>query len=374
MKSVYRCYASCAFGIEGVLSAELKKLDMENVAAQDARVYFDADMDGIARANLFLRTADRVYLVLNEFYAETFDQLFETIKALPLADFLPSDARFPVDANAVQSTLMSVSDIQSVSKKAVVRALSRVYKQDRFAEDGSVFHLFVNIYKNKVTVALNTSGNGLNRRGYRLKNVQAPLKETLAAALLSIARWHTREFHDPMCGSGTITIEAAMQAANMAPGLKRRFDAQSWHNEGKEAFRIAREDAKSRIVRPQMRICASDIDAKSLKLAREHAHNMDVAEFIDFSVRDVKDFAQPEAAAAIITNPPYAVRLGEEKQVERLTRDMGKAFLRLNDVVVFILSANGGFEQQYGKKADKRRKLYNGNIKCTYYQYFRKEK
>ncbi|MDL2237562.1 class I SAM-dependent RNA methyltransferase [Christensenellaceae bacterium OttesenSCG-928-K19] len=370
----YRCYASCAFGIEGVLAAELKKMEFQNVAAQDARVYFDADEQGIAYANVFLRTADRVYMVLKEFEALTFDQLFEEIKSIPFADFLPSDARFPVDANAVQSELMSVSDVQSIAKKAVVRSLQRVYKKERFAEDGNVFHLFVNLYKNKVTVALNTSGAGLNRRGYRLKNVQAPLKETLAAALLGIARWHSREFYDPMCGSGTIAIEAAMQAADMAPGIKRRFDAQSYSNAFHSAFKEAREDAKSRVKKPQMRIYGSDIDAKSIRLAKEHAYNMDVGEWIDFSVRDAVWFSQPPNPAAIITNPPYAVRMGEEKQVEKLYKDLGRVFGKLQDTVIFIICSSDGFEKQYGKKADKRRKLYNGNLKCTYYQYFRKER
>ncbi len=368
----YRCYASCAFGIEGVLADELKKLGFEDVAAQDARVYFSADEVGVARANVFLRTADRVYIVLGEFEATTFDELFEAVRRIDFASMLPSDARFPVDANCVRSELMSVSDVQAVSKKAVVRALERTYNIKRFEENGNVFNIYVNIHKNLVTVALNTSGAGMNRRGYRLKNAQAPLKETLAAALILISRWGRRDFIDPMCGSGTIAIEAAMMAANMAPGIKRRFDAQNYSNAFKAAFADMRTLAKESITPAKARVFASDIDRRSLALAREHAHNMDVAELISFKNASALQLAQPDQPASIITNPPYAVRMGERKEVERLYRDMGRVFGALGDTKVFVICAAEDFEKLYGKKADKKRKLYNGNLKCTYYQYFRK--
>lgn len=370
----YRCYASCAFGMEGILANELRDFGFEDVSAQDARVYFNTDMRGIARANVFLRTADRIYWVLGEFEAVSFEQLFEGVAAIPFGDILPSDARFPVDGNAVHSRLGSVSDVQSISKKAVVRAMQRVYKQERFPENGNIFNIYVNILKDHVTVALNTSGAGLNRRGYRLKNAQAPLKETLAASLVMISKWRTRDFYDPLCGSGTIAIEAAMMASHMAPGIKRRFDAQSYDNEFKKAFQLEREYAKSLVTSPQMQIFASDIDRKSLDLAREHAHNMDVAQWIRFDRRDVREFEQPDRPASVITNPPYAMRMGEQKEVSALYRDMGKAFLPLTDTLVFVITADEQFENKYGAKADKRRKLYNGNLKCTYYQYFRKKR
>lgn len=369
----YRCYASCAFGIEGILADELKTLGFEGVNAQDARVYFDADERGLAKANIFLRTADRVYLVLKEFKALTFDELFEGVAVIPFGDILPSDARFPVDGNAVRSVLGSVSDVQAVTKKAVVKAMQRVYPQERFDENGSMFNLYVNILKDNVTIALNTSGMGLNRRGYRLKNAQAPLKETLAAALIMISRWRTRDFYDPLCGSGTIAIEAAMMAANMAPGIKRRFDAQGYGNEFRKEFADMKEYAKSLIEEPKMGIFASDIDRKSLDLAREHANNMDVAQWIRFAHKDIRKFEQPERPASIITNPPYAARMGEEMEVSGLYFDMGKTFMPLHDTLVFVITADDGFETKYGVKADKRRKLYNGSIKCTYYQYFRKK-
>lgn len=369
----YRCYASCAFGVEGILAEELRLLGFEGVNAQDARVYFDADERGIAKANIFLRTADRVYLVLKEFGATTFDELFEGVAAIPFGDILPSDARFPVDGNAVRSALGSVSDVQSITKKAVVKAMQRVYPQERFEENGSMFNLYVNLLKDNATIALNTSGAGLNRRGYRLKNAQAPLKETLAAALIMISRWRSRDFYDPLCGSGTIAIEAAMIAANMAPGLKRRFDAQGYGNEFRKEFADMKEYAKELIKTPEMEINASDIDRKTLALAREHAHNMDVAQYIRFAQRDVKKFEQPSRPASVITNPPYAARMGEETEVSGLYFDMGKTLSPLHDTLVFVITADEQFESKYGAKADKRRKLYNGSIKCTYYQYFRKK-
>lgn len=369
----YRCYASCAFGVEGILAEELKTLGFEGVAAQDARVYFDADEGGIAKANIFLRTADRVYLVLKEFRALSFDELFENVAAIPFGDILPSDARFPVDGNAVRSALGSVSDVQAITKKAVVKAMQRVYPQERFEENGSMFNLYVNLLKDNVTIALNTSGAGLNRRGYRLKNAQAPLKETLAAALIMISRWRSRDFYDPLCGSGTIAIEAAMMAANMAPGIKRRFDAQGYGNEFRREFADMKEYAKSLVKEPEMGIFASDVDRKSLELAKEHAHNMDAAQYIRFAQRDVRKFEQPARPASVITNPPYAVRMGEEKEVAALYKAMGQTLIPLEDTLVFVITADEQFEGKYGAKADKRRKLYNGNMKCTYYQYFRKK-
>lgn len=370
----YKCYASCAFGIEGILANELKEMEFSNVQAQDARVYFDADEAEIAKANIFLRTADRVYLVLKEFYATSFQELFEGVAEIPFADILPSDARFPVDGNAVRSALGSVSDVQAITKKAIVKSMQRVYPKERFEENGSMFNIYVNILKDKVTIALNTSGAGLNRRGYRLKNAQAPLKETLAAALVLISRWRTRDFYDPLCGSGTIAIEAAMMASNMAPGIKRRFDAQGYSNEFRREFAEMKEYAKSLVKKPDMDIFASDIDRKTLDLAREHAHNMDVSEFIHFAQRDVKKLEQPLRPSSIITNPPYAERMGDEKEVAVLYRAMGETFRALDDTLAFIITADERFEEKYGAKADKRRKLYNGNIKCTYYQYFRKNR
>ncbi len=370
----YTCYASCAFGIEGVLAEELRRLEFEDVTAQDARVYFLADERGIARANIFLRTADRIYIVLKEFDAITFDELFEGVKKIEFSALLSVDARFPVNANAVRSELMSVSDVQSVSKKAVVRSLEKAYGIKRFEESGNVYGIYINIYKNKVTVALNTSGTGLNRRGYRLKNVQAPLKETLAAAMILISRWYSRDFYDPMCGSGTIAIEAAMMAANMAPGIKQRFDAQGYNGSFKKAFAEMRELALDTLITPAAKVFASDVDGKSIKLAKEHAHNMDVSEYIQFSTKPLSKFEQPENPSSIICNPPYAVRLGERKEVEKLYREMGRLFTSLRDAKIFVLCADDHFEKLYAKKADKKRKLYNGNLKCTYYQYFRNEK
>ncbi len=368
----YKCYASCAFGIEGILAEEIRDLGLKNVQTKDARVYFEGDEKDIARANIYLRTADRVYIILSQFTAKTFDEIFCGVNKIEFGDFLPSDARFPVTGDAVCATIMSVSDIQSVCKKAVVKALSRKYGVDVFKENGSIYNIYINNLRDNITVALNTSGFGLNRRGYRLKNVQAPLKETLAAGMIKISRWHSRDFYDVMCGSGTIAIEAAMMACNMAPGIKRRFDAQGFNKEFKEAFSEIRQEAQEKITKPKMRIVARDIDRKSLELAKEHAQNMGVREYIEFAQMDLANFTQPENQATIIVNPPYAVRMGEEKEVAKLYKKMGEVFGGLQNTVTFIICSDETFEIKYNIKADKKRKLYNGNLKCNYYQYFKK--
>ena len=358
--------------IEGILAEEAGKLGLKNISAHNARVYFEADEYGVALANVFLRTADRVYIILGEFEARSFEYLFENIRKIDFADIIPSDARLPVNANAVQSQLMSINDIRAVAKKAVVKSLQRTYRMELFPENGSTFNIYVNLFKDRATIALNTSGQGLNRRGYRLKNAEAPLKETLAAALILISRWHSRDFYDPMCGSGTIAIEATMIAADMAPGLRRVFDAQCYSNKFKKAFSDIKEYANNKVKKPQMEIFAGDIDAKSIKFAQEHARNMGLENIINFYVDDVVKFKQPANPASIISNPPYAIRLGEKREVERLYESLGKTFLHLEDTVFFLLSANDCFERLLGSKADKKRKLYNGNIQCVYYQYFRR--
>ena len=367
----YNCYASCAFGVEGVLAWELRGLDVQDVRASDGRVYFRGDERTVARVNIWARTADRVYIILAEFDARSFEQLYDEVHSIAFEDWLPQDAALPVSGNAVQSDLMSVSDIQSITKKAVVDAMHRKYREERLPESGQRFHLYANNFRNHFTIALDTSGAGLNRRGYRLKNVAAPLRETLAAALILIARWKHRDFFDPMCGGGTIAIEAAMIAANLAPGLRRRFDAQTYSESFAEAFAEVRTEAEHAIRVPSMHIHASDRNPESVAIAEEHARNAQVLEWIKFRVADIADFVQPTCPACVITNPPYAVRLGDRKAVDELYKTMGRVLRPLEDTVCFYLCESHQFERFYGEKADRRRKLYNGNIQCTYYQYFR---
>lgn len=369
----YDCYASCSFGIEAVLARELRGLGLEDVRAENARVFFSADEEGIANANIWLRTADRVYIVLGTFEARTFDELFENVRAIPFEDWLPEDAAFVTAGNAVQSTLMSVADIQRITKKAVVEAMHRRYPVEHFEETGAHYQIFANNYRDTFTVALNTSGAGLNRRGYRIETVAAPLRETLAAAMILIARWTHRDFYDPMCGGGTVAVEAAMMAANMAPGARRSFDAEWFSPAFQEAFAAVRRAAKARIQVPQMALHASDIDGRCIKAAKKNAGCAGVEAYITFQQADVRDFRQPPAPAAVISNPPYAVRIGEEHEVGDLYREMGSVFRPLRDTVCFFLSTSAHFEKLYGRRADKKRKLYNGNMRCWYYQYFRKD-
>lgn len=368
----YKCYASCAFGVESVLARELRQLGIAQVRTADARVYFEGDEKAVAKANMWVRTADRIYLILDEFEAHTFEELYDNVARIPFSEYLPKDAAFPVSGNAVQADLMSVSDIQSVTKKAAVDAMRRGHRTEEFPENGQRYHIYANNFKNRFTVALDTSGAGLSRRGYRLKNVTAPVRETLAAALILIARWKHRDFYDPMCGSGTIAIEAAMIASDTAPGLGRRFDAQTYSEAFGEAFADERNEAREKIHAPSMQISGSDKDPHAVRIAAEHAQNAGVADWVRFTERDVADFTQPERPACVITNPPYAVRLGEKKEVEDLYRTLGRIFPKLSDTVCFFLSESKQFERFYGRRADQRRKLYNGNMQCIYYQYFRK--
>ncbi len=357
----YNCFASCAFGLESLVSTELKKLKLGGVSARDARVYFDADETGIAAANLWLRTADRVFIELGTFEATTFDMLFEGVRALPLDEFIPKDAEFPVNADSVGSTLFSVSDIQSVSKKAAVTRLMAAHRVSVLPETGDRYDIHVKILRNRVSVCLNTSGMGLNRRGYRAANVAAPIRETLAAGLVMLSGWDGGELADPMCGSGTIAIEAAMLGANIAPGLHRAFDAQNWPR-FKKPWITARDEAASR--RTQMPVIfASDIDKKALSAAGKNAEAAGVN--IKFFHADVRNFSR---ACPVLTNPPYAVRLGERNEVHRLYGEMGKAFA--STPKKSIITADDDFERYFGKRATKKRKLYNGNIRCNVYQYF----
>ena len=366
------CYAACSFGLEAVVARELEQLGLEEIEKRDARVYFRGNEAGIARANLWLSAADRVYLVLSEFRAETFEELFQGVKAIPWADYLPKTALFPVLADAVRSTLKSVPDVQSVSKKAVVEALRSAYGVSFFKESGQQYQIYVNILADQASVCLNTSGNGLNRRGYRIKNGPAPLRETLAAGIISLSRWHDRPFYDLTCGSGTIAIEAAMRSKNRAPGLFRQFDAEDWNAEYRKAFgqelERAREAVKSNA---ETRIFASDIDPKMVEMAKFHAKRAGVADLIAFSVADVREFEPQTPMGTLFSNPPYAIRMGDSKQVRELYRRMGKRLKALEDFKCYFICADEQFESAYGRPADKKRKLYNGNIKCTFYQYFR---
>ncbi len=359
----YRCFASCAFGLEGVTSRELKDLRVAEIDARDARVYFLADEAGIARANLWLRTADRVYIELKSFTAVTFDELFEGVRSISWANYIPKNAAFIVNADSVGSRLFSVSDIQSIGKKAAAVSLMAGHRVSLLPETGEKYDIHIKILRDTVSVCLNTSGQGLNRRGYRVVNVAAPIRETLAAGLVLLSGWRGGEFVDPLCGSGTIAIEAAMIGQGMAPGLKRSFDAENWNGFGR-AWRDERTAASEKPSDNLPLIYASDIDPKAVGAADRNAH----AAGVDIRIfkADVKNFARKQCT--VLTNPPYAERLGEKKAVQQLYGDMGRAFAAADKK--YIITADEEFERFFGKRATRKRKLYNGSIRCTYYQYF----
>lgn len=358
----YKCFASCSFGLEGVVSSELKRLGFGSVEPRDARVYFFADEAGLARSNIRLRCADRVYIETGSFAADTFDALFEGVKALPWEQYIPKNAAFPVNADTVKSALHSVSDIQSICKKAVAERLKQKHKALELPETGVKYNIHIKLLNNTVSACLNVSGEGLNRRGYRAANVKAPIRETLAAGLVMLSGWRDGDFSDPMCGSGTIAIEAAMIGANIAPGLNRGFDGEKWGMFNNE-WRAEREAARHDIRMPSV-VYASDIDKDALGAADRNAKAAGVS--LRLYHADLRDFSRKNCT--VLTNPPYAQRLGEQKQVRELYRDMGKA---LSDTErKYIITADDEFERYFGARAKKKRKLYNGNIRCTFYQYY----
>lgn len=369
--ATYRLIATAAFGIEGIVGKEVKSLGFENVSVENGRVLFDADEYGLIKANLWLRTADRVFMMLKEFKATSFEELFQGVKSIPWENYIPEDGEFPVNAKSINSKLFSLSDCQAITKKAVVNRLRDHYGIEWFDETGAKFPILVAILKDVVTISVDTSGVGLHKRGYRENANAAPLKETLAAALLKSANWHPKiALMDPMCGTGTIGIEAAMMARNIAPGLSRKFVSEQWAFLPKEMWKEERVKAYSAIdYDVEVRIECYDIDAKSIEIAKENAEKAGVEEDVVFAIRDAKDAKSDHLYGFIISNPPYGERLGEKEEVEAMYSMMGDSFGRLKTWSKFILTSHEEFEKNYGKKADKNRKLYNGKIKCYLYQY-----
>lgn len=364
--------ATCSFGLEGVLADELRALGMENVAASDARVNFSGGLLEAARANMQLRTADRVYLVLGEFTAKTFDELFEGIRALPWETILQKDAAFPVRGKAVHSALFSVSDVQSISKKAVVERLKKAYHVDWLQETGAAYTIDIALLKDVVTVSVDTSGQGLNRRGYRMQGMEAPLRENLAAGLILLSRWYPdRPFFDPFCGSGTIAIEAALIGSNTAPGLLRTFAMEGFTQSDPSYWKQLRAEAQSLISQEKLRIHASDSDPDAIGIARQNAKRAGVADKIQFTVSPVSTAKAYGESGTIVTNPPYGERMGDLKEVHKACKGLGDLYREAQGWQCCAISAFAEFERWFGKRADKKRKLYNGNMKCDYYMYFR---
>jgi putative N6-adenine-specific DNA methylase len=359
------------FGLEGLVSDELKRLDMREVRAENGRVLFTGDKTDIARVNIQLRTGERVLLVVGEKRAETFDALFEAVRAMPWENYIPMDGAFPVKGHALNSALHSVPDCQSIIKKAIVERLKSKYKVEWFKETGATYQVQFAIMHDLATLYIDTSGSGLHKRGYRPVGNAAPLRETLAASLVKLARYRGRdEFCDPFCGSGTIPIEAALAALNRAPGLNRKFTAQNWKWLEPSVWEKAKQEALDREYHGSYSIWGGDIDPQSIDIARENAKRAGVAEHIRFEVAEAADFHRENAGGLIVTNPPYGERVMEHQEAERIYKKFGAAYRKLDNWKLYILSSHTEFERTFGKTAVKKRKLYNGMIKCDLFMYY----
>ena len=369
----YELIAPCHFGMEAVLKREIQKLGYDILKVEDGKVTFAGDEAAIVRANIFLRTTERILIKIGSFKATTFDELFEGTKALPWEQFIPEDGKFWVaKATSIKSKLFSPSDIQSIMKKAMVDRLKKKYNVNWFPEDGASFPLRVTIMKDVVTVGLDTSGDSLRKRGYRQATVKAPITETLAAALIMLTPWKwDRILVDPFCGSGTFPIEAAMIGANIAPGMNRSFSAEDWMLLiPKKAWYDAANEAEDQIRRDiEMDIQGYDIDPGAIKAAMENARLAEVDHLIHFQQRPVSQLSHRKKYGFVITNPPYGKRLEEEEDMPALYREMGEAFSHLDSWSFYLITAFDQAERYLGRKADKNRKIYNGMMKTYFYQY-----
>ncbi|MFC0188606.1 class I SAM-dependent RNA methyltransferase [Fictibacillus aquaticus] len=367
--------ATAAMGIETLVAREARSLGFDNVQVENGKIFFTGDESTLVKANLWLRTADRVKLVVGEFKAETFDELFEKTKALPWPDFIPENGEFPVIGRSVKSKLFSVSDCQAIVKKAVVDKMKTHYNRNTwFPEDGALYRIEVSLLKDNVTLTIDTSGTGLHKRGYRELHSGAPIKETMAAALIMLTNWTPdKPFVDPFCGSGTLPIEAAMIGQNIAPGVNREFASENWSWIEKKVWYQAVEEANdlAKYDLP-LDIQGSDIDHKMIELSINNAREAGFGDFLTFKQMQVRDFTTKKEYGYVVTNPPYGERLGERAEVEELYKDMGNVFRPLDTWSVYVITSNEKFEQLYGKPASKKRKLYNGDLKTDYYQYFGK--
>ncbi|WP_426348789.1 THUMP domain-containing class I SAM-dependent RNA methyltransferase [Alloiococcus sp. CFN-8] len=365
--------ATATFGLEKVVAQELKDLGYDDLTIENGRVIFEGDEMDIVTCNIWLRTADRILIRMAEFKAESFEELYQGTLAVEWGDIIPITGYMHVTGKSVKSKLFSVPDCQSIVKKAVVDAMKRKYRRDLFPETGAEYKIEIGILKDVATLTLDTSGPGLHKRGYRENAGEAPLKETLAAALVLLSKWNPdHQLADPLCGSGTIAIEAALIGRNIAPGINRSFVAEQWEIIPQDLWDDVRSSARNLINNKSFRILASDIDTRVLRTARDNAEKAGVSDNIAFQKLDVRDFSSKKKYGYIITNPPYGERLGEVSYVEELYKTMGKTFQELNSWYYYVLTSYEGFEKYFGQKSDKNRKLYNGRLLCYYYQYFPK--
>lgn len=371
----FKLIATCAAGIESIVGNELKHLGYK-VNVENGRVRFDGDVADIAKTNLWLRTADRIKIVVGEFTAKTFEELFQGVESLNWEDFLPLDAEFPVAGKSQKSTLHNVPSVQAITKKAIVTKMSTVYhRRTKLPETGALYPIEVAINKDKVLITLDTTGSSLFKRGYRVNKGGAPLKENMAAALVLLARWYPEmPFVDPVCGSGTIPIEAALIGCNIAPGLKRNFAFENWDWVDKDIVKQAREQAQAAIKKDvDLDISGYDIDGSMIEIAKENAVQAGVQDIVNFKQMAVKDFKTDKINGVIVANPPYGERLSDKEHVHQLYQQMGKLYQPLTSWSKYILTSDLQFEQFYGTKATKRRKLYNGSLRADFFQYWGKK-
>ena len=363
----------CHFGLEAVLKREIYDLGYEITKVEDGRVTFEGDEEAICRANIFLRTAERVMIQVGRFKATTFEELFQGIKNLPWEEYIPEDGKFWVKkASSINSKLFSPSDIQSIAKKAMVERMKQKYHKEWFKEDGAAYPVRIFLLKDEVTVALDTSGDSLHKRGYRTMTSKAPLTETLAASLIMLTPWRKdRILVDPFCGSGTFPIEAAMIAANIAPGMNRDFTAEEWTNliDRKLWYECVKEAEDMIDTTVKVDIQGYDIDGDVIKAARENAKRAGVEHMIHFQQRAVADLRHPKKYGFIITNPPYGERLEDKADLPALYTQIGQAYQRLDSWSMFLITSYTDTEKYIGRKADKNRKIYNGMLKTYFYQF-----
>ncbi len=371
----YQLVATAAMGLESIVADELKALGY-HTRTDNGKVYFEGDERDIAKTNLWLRVADRVKIVAGSFPAKTFEQLFEGVKAIEWEKYLPVDAEFPVTGKSVKSKLFSVPDCQAITKKAIVERLKGHYMRLGFLEEtGAKFKIEVSILKDIATLTIDTSGAGLHKRGYRLDQGEAPLKETLAAALVYISKWNpNRPFADPFCGSGTIALEAAMIGQNMAPGYNRDFISEEWPWIKSSIWNDVRMEVEDVANYDQpLQIFGSDIDHRMVEIAQSNAREAGFADLVSFKQMQVTDFTTILSDGVMIGNPPYGERIGEKETIEKMVQDMGEMMNKYPTWSVYMLSSMENFEELYGKRATKKRKLFNGFIKTDYYQFWGKK-
>ena len=373
MEKGYTLISPCFFGMEKMLANEIKNLGFEIVKTEDGRVTYKTDEYGIAKANMWLRCAERVHLKIAEFEAKSFDELFEGTKRINWAKYIPYGAQFPITkASSIKSKLYSIPDIQSIVKKAVVESLKKSYLETGLIkEDKEKYPIYVFIHKDKVTLTIDTSGTALHKRGYRERANKAPIRETLAAAIMELVPWRPgRTLVDPMCGSGTLLIEAAMKGINMAPGMNREFISESWRTMDKKIWWDVRREAYAKLDEDtQFKIYGYDIDEDVIEIARENAEIAGVSDYIEFRYGDATEFSSDEEYGFIVTNPPYGERLEDTDTVKMLYKQLGYTFRKLKNWSYYLITSYEDFENEFGQDAIRKRKLYNGMLKSYLYQY-----